>query len=255
MTDRTPYQAGSTPGLCPGQSALPWQPSSPPRIGIDIGGVIIADGAADDEMFFSPDYLATPDVPGALEAIADLATWATCFIVSKVGTAKQQRCRRWLFAHQFPERCGIPPERWHFSTSRADKGLLAQQLHLDGFVDDHCDVLAAMPPTVRCRVLFGAHPATIEHAVHAPDWPTASDTLIRCLRDPSMIGKLTEAVGAKPGTDGRAPRVVESSPARPASRSPVKLTQRPFQHRSRTPEQRPPGAVAPGAPGVWVWGR
>jgi len=176
-----------TPGLGVSQSAHLSQPDSRPRIGIDIGGVIIADGDTDDEIFFSPEYLSTPAVPGALEAIAELGTWATCYIVSKVGTTKQRRCRQWLFAHQVPTRCQIPPERWHFSASRAEKGLVAQQLELDGFVDDHLEVLAVMPSTVRCRILFGVAPGCTEQAVHAPDWSTALKAINSCLRTPRQL--------------------------------------------------------------------
>ncbi len=153
-----------------------------PRIGIDIGGVIIADGPGDDDTFFSQDYLATPEVPGAFDSIAELATWATCFIVSKVGSAKEKRCRQWLFARRFPDRCAIPPDRWHFSASRADKGPIASRLRLDGFVDDHVEVLDAMPSSVRCRVLFGSHLLAPEHMALAPDWPTALRVLTSQLR-------------------------------------------------------------------------
>ena len=153
-----------------------------PRIGIDIGGVIIADGPGDDDTFFSHDYLATPEVPGAFDSIAELTTWATCFIVSKVGSAKEKRCRQWLFARRFPDRCAMPPDRWHFSASRADKGPIASQLLLDGFVDDHVEVLAAMPSSVRCRVLLGAHQLVPEHMALAPDWPTALHVLTSQLR-------------------------------------------------------------------------
>jgi len=179
MNEPTHSGDDPTPGSGVSQSAHLTRPGLRPRIGIDIGGVIIADGEDRDEIFFSREYLCTPEVPGALEAITELGTWATCFLISKVGTAKQQRCRRRLFARQFSQRCGIPAERWHFSPSRAEKGLIAQPLGLDGFVDDHSHVLAAMPSTVRCRTLFGSPSGATEHVSHAPDWSSALDPLYR----------------------------------------------------------------------------
>jgi hypothetical protein len=182
MPEHEATTGGQQPVLDSNETVYPPPPSWRPRIGIDIGGVIIADDEGDDNIFFSRDYLCTPQVPGAFEAIAELGTWASCFLVSKIGTTKRQRCRRWLFAHQIPDRCDIPPERWHFTESRSAKGLLAEQLQLNAFVDDHLDVLTAMPPTLRCRILFGSQTQATDGFLHAPDWPTDLRLINRCLR-------------------------------------------------------------------------
>ena len=154
-----------------------------PRIGIDIGRVVIDDSADEDELFFSRDYLSAPEVPGAFDAISKPGTWATCFLVSKTGTRKKQHSSSWLFAHRFPQRSGITDDRWHFTETRAGKGVLAEQLRLDGFVDDRAEVLAAMPAGVRCLVLFGSRPQTTEKAVRASDWAAALTVLTEALPD------------------------------------------------------------------------
>lgn len=93
-----------------------------PLIGIDIGGVLIDDAAGDDEVFFSSGYLAAPEVPGAIDACAELGEWATCFLVSKAGTAKEGRSRSWLFSRQFPRRSGIPPDALVFHCDPLGQG-------------------------------------------------------------------------------------------------------------------------------------
>jgi len=162
-----------------------------PLIGIDIGGVLIDDAAGDDEVFFSSGYLAAPEVPGAIDACAELGEWATCFLVSKAGTAKEGRSRSWLFSRQFPRRSGIPPTRWYFTATRSDKGRLATELGLVGFVDDRVEVLAAMPPVVRCRVVFGSRPGNLDGAVRAGDWGAAL-AILSSLRSgpPGVAGRM-----------------------------------------------------------------
>ena len=83
-----------------------------PRLGIDIGRVII-DGSAHpdggDTAFFAGDeatMLATPEMPGAIEAIAALADafGYRVWLVSKCGPRVQERSRRWLAAGLQSER-------------------------------------------------------------------------------------------------------------------------------------------------------
>jgi hypothetical protein len=93
-------------------------PLREPRLGIDIGRVII-DGSAHpdggDTAFFAGDeatMLATPEMPGALAAIARLVTRfdGRVWLVSKCGPRVEARTRRWLAGHDIAGRTGLAPQ-------------------------------------------------------------------------------------------------------------------------------------------------
>src|SRR5689334_16267078 len=100
-----------------------------PRLGIDIGRVII-DGSAHpdggDTAFFDGDeatMLATPEMAGAVEAIATLGLLfeGRVWLVSKCGPRVQARTLRWLDGHDFYRRTGLPVRNVRFCRARADK--------------------------------------------------------------------------------------------------------------------------------------
>jgi tRNA(Leu) C34 or U34 (ribose-2'-O)-methylase TrmL len=150
-----------------------------PRLGIDIGRVII-DGPAHpgggDTAFFAGDeatMLATPEMPGAVPTIARLVALfhGRVWLVSKCGPRVQDRTLRWLAGHDFFARTGIPADQVRFCRTRPDKRLHCEQLALTHFVDDHPEVHAAIRGTVSHQYLFGPqHRPVPDYVLHAPTW-------------------------------------------------------------------------------------
>ncbi len=173
-------------------------PPREPRLGIDIGRVII-DGPAPpqggDTAFFTGDeavMLATPEVPGALAAIARLVTRfeGRVWLVSKCGPRVQARTRRWLDAHDFYRRTGLPPDHVRFCRTRGEKRRHCQQLELTHFIDDHPEVHAAIRGAVDRQYFFGPQRRPVpDYCLPAPTWAHAE--------------RLIEAdAGAGAGADG-----------------------------------------------------
>jgi hypothetical protein len=115
------------------------------RIGIDIGGVII--GGQGEDTFFSADFLDTPPISGAFDAIRSLVNEhgaENVYIISKCGPTVQTKSIIWLFEHDFFFLTGMRPENVFFVRKRPEKAPLAETLELDAFIDDRADVLAHM---------------------------------------------------------------------------------------------------------------
>jgi hypothetical protein len=150
-----------------------------PRLGIDIGRVIIngpAQPHGGDTAFFTGDertMLATPEMPGALDAIARLVPRfeGRVFLVSKCGPRVQARTLRWLAAHDFHGRTGVPSHQVRFCRTRPDKRLHCVQLALTHFVDDHPEVHAAILGTVEYQYFFGPQRRPVPlYGRHAQTW-------------------------------------------------------------------------------------
>ncbi len=153
--------------------------AKPKRIGIDIGRVII-DGSSHpqggDTAFFQGDeatMLATPEMPGAIEAIARLVETfdGQAWLVSKCGERVQQRSLRWLAHRDFFRRTGIPQANTRFCKKRPEKRIHAEALSLTHFIDDKPDVHKAIRGIVDHCFLFGEqkHPAP-HYTTHVADW-------------------------------------------------------------------------------------
>jgi hypothetical protein len=150
-----------------------------PRLGIDIGRVIIngpAHPAGGDTAFFVGDeatMLATPEMDGAIPAIADLVGLfaGRVWLISKCGPRVQARTLCWLKAHDFYQRTGLAPDHIQFCRTRPDKRLHCQQLALTHFVDDHPEVHAAIRGTVDHQYFFGPqHHPVPGYGIHTPTW-------------------------------------------------------------------------------------
>lgn len=128
------------------------------KIGIDIGNVIIAGGGTDTK-FFTDDYLMTPVMEGAWNAIATLHHDHELHIISKCGPVVEEKSIRWLRAHGFTDTGGytelLKTHRIHFVRKRHLKAPMAMALELDIFIDDREDVLMYMG-TVKHRILFAS---------------------------------------------------------------------------------------------------
>jgi hypothetical protein len=100
------------------------------KIGVDIGGVIIASVEADaDTSFFGDNYLQTPEVPDAITILGHLNTQGrfagNVHLVSKAGERTQQRTGEWLIGKGFQARTQIQEESIHFTTTRVGKVAIA----------------------------------------------------------------------------------------------------------------------------------
>lgn len=133
-----------------------------PRLGIDIGRVLIApsDGSSDDTSFIGgtfADALATPPYPGMFEYLPVIvqrfkgAVW----LVSKAGPRVQERTLQWLAHHRFHELTGIGMAHVRFCRERHQKADHCIDLGLTHFIDDRKDVLQHLEGLVEHRFLFG----------------------------------------------------------------------------------------------------
>jgi hypothetical protein len=149
-----------------------------PRLGVDIGKVLIngpAQPGGGDTAFFTGDeatLLATPEMPGSVEAIATLVDRfaGRVWLVSKCGPRVQARTRRWLAGHDFHARSGLPPEHVRFCLTRPEKRDHCVELGLTHFVDDRADVHAAIRGTVEYHYLFGPQRDPAPAWTHAATW-------------------------------------------------------------------------------------
>ena len=153
-----------------------------PRLGIDIGRVII-DGPSHpggDTAFFSGDeatMLATPEMAGCVPAIGQLTRLfgGRVWLVSKCGPQVQARTLRWLQAHDFHGRTGVPAGHVRFCRERRDKRLHCAELGLTHFVDDHPEVHAAIRGAVQFQYFFGPQRRPVPAwGIHAATWADAA---------------------------------------------------------------------------------
>ena len=128
-----------------------------PRLGLDIGGVLVDRAFHDsDTSFFGNRPLETPAVPGAIADLAPLVTEVfehRVVLISKAGTRIAMRTREWLEHIGFFALTGVARHDVHFVTRRVDKGPLCAELGVTHFVDDRSEVLDALT-TVPHRYLF-----------------------------------------------------------------------------------------------------
>ncbi len=166
------------------------RPSSPlaPRVGVDIGRVLIGaadpDGAADTSFLSNTDEgaLATPPVPGSLEALAWLvdACEGRVWLVSKCGPRIQQRSRLWLAHNDVYSKTGLDPGNLRFCRKRSGKAPHCAELGITHFVDDRVDVHRHLRGQVPFLFLFGHQKpkARIPHWLeHVVDWSEAAEAL------------------------------------------------------------------------------
>jgi hypothetical protein len=129
-------------------------------LGVDIGGVIITRfDAGADTSFHSDDYLSTPAVPGALEALSQLVRerfGEKVFLVSKCGPRVQEKTLRWLERRCFHQVTGIDPRNVRFCRQRSEKAGICEELGITHFVDDRLEILGSLGSAVRIRYLFQA---------------------------------------------------------------------------------------------------
>jgi hypothetical protein len=157
-----------------------------PRLGVDVGRVIIA-GDGPDTSFIGgsdDDAMRAPEIVGAFEALTRLSErfGGRVWLVSKCGPRIQARTRQWLAERRFFETTGIAPGNLVFCRSRSEKAPICARLGVTCFVDDRRDVLAAMVGVVPSLLLFGARAAAGADFVVVPDWEEAERTILATLQ-------------------------------------------------------------------------
>ena len=148
-----------------------------PRLGVDIGRVIIHGdgpdtnflGATDAEAMHAPAMAGVFDSLQRLHERFDGLVW----LVSKCGPRIEARSRAWLAHHRFFDRTGIARENLRFCKNRKDKAPICLSLGIDFFVDDRLDVLVAMSGVVEHRFLFGASASPDVTIEATPTWDVA----------------------------------------------------------------------------------
>lgn len=137
------------------------------RIGIDIGNVIIGGGGEDT--FFTDEYLDTPEVPGAYDAIDSIVYGDKVIIeeegglgtykieneihfISKCGKVVESKSMEWLYVNKYYYL--IDNQNVHFVRKRHLKAPMAQALELDIFIDDREDIIETMQGVVKHPILF-----------------------------------------------------------------------------------------------------
>ena len=181
------YGAGILRGMDTANSSLlTLSNSDEPRLGVDIGRVIIA-GDGPDTSFVGgtdEDALRTPEVPGACEALTRLHRLfeGRVWLVSKCGARVEARTRRWLAAHRFFETTSINPDQIVFCRARPEKAPICARLRITCFVDDRWDVLASMSGIVPGRILFGASVPPVDGVIAAANWVEAEAAVVSQLR-------------------------------------------------------------------------
>lgn len=158
-----------------------------PRLGVDIGRVIIHGDGPDTSFIQARDdetAMQAPAVDGAIEALARLtrrfegAVW----LVSKCGPRIEALSRRWLDHHGFFEKTGISAAQLRFCRERREKAGICLKLGVTMFVDDRIDVLVPMAGVVAHRFLFGAPSSSDPTITAVPTWQ-ATEAAIDAILD------------------------------------------------------------------------
>jgi hypothetical protein len=120
--------------------------------------------------------LATPEMAGCAAAVARLTELfaGRVRLVSKCGPRIQARTLRWLDAHDFRARAGVPREQVRFCRQRREKRGHYEELRLTHFIDDHPDVHAAIRGAVEFQFFFGPQRAPVPpYGIHVLTWAEA----------------------------------------------------------------------------------
>lgn len=140
--------------------------------GTDLGGVVIqpaSDNVKSDTSFFNDNYLNTPPVEGAFEAlrqIVECLRYQNVYVISKCGVEIQKKSINWMVHNDFFNATGIAPYRVNYCIERIDKVPIAARLGLTHFVDDRLDILESMNGVVPNLIKFSPpgcrHPDNVD---------------------------------------------------------------------------------------------
>lgn len=137
-------------------------------LGIDVGGVILdfIPYLGTDLDIKGDNYLQTPEIEGAIDAIARLNQGRfknRVHVVTKYDPEYGPgRVIEWLEHRDFFKRTGIPMERYHPCPGRHDKAPICAEIGVTHFVDDRAEVLSHMVGQVPNLYLFKSSDADKE---------------------------------------------------------------------------------------------
>jgi hypothetical protein len=117
------------------------------RIGIDVGGVLMARGEGTQDTIFADAYLTSPQCPMAFEWVkvfVDRFGSQNVFIVSKCGNKIRARTLEWLEHNKFYEITGFDRGNVRFCYQRHEKAGICRDLQITHFIDDRAEVLSYM---------------------------------------------------------------------------------------------------------------
>jgi hypothetical protein len=156
------------------------------KLGVDIGGVIIANQDVNaDTSFMSKNYLSTPALADAFIELKKLNEGRfrdRVYLVSKCGPSVQSKTRKWLKHNHFYETTGIPEDKVHFCLERREKAEISLSLGLTAFVDDRLEILGYLK---HMRDLFLFNPTKEEVEANKEHLP-----LVKVVRTWSELGAL-----------------------------------------------------------------
>lgn len=138
------------------------RPMPVPKLGLDIGRVVISAAApdAEDTSFLGrslQEAVLTPPSEDMFERLPPIVQHfeGLVWLVSKAREPMQAKTRAWLEHHKFFERTGIPSANLRFCLERREKAVHCRDLCVTHFVDDRMDVLDHLRGIVGRRYLFG----------------------------------------------------------------------------------------------------
>lgn len=158
-----------------------------PRLGIDIGRVLMcpaeADGRPDTSFLHLPDdeAVSIPPAPFMVEVVSELVQrfGGRVWLVSKAGPRIERLTRLWLDHQGVFGKTGMAAGNVRFCRRREDKRIHASELRLTHFIDDRVDVLTHLHGLVPHLYLFGVQTqATPPWATHAADWLAVRELLV-----------------------------------------------------------------------------
>ncbi len=130
-----------------------------PRLGIDLGGVIIPwrKDAHSKEPYFDQPFLLRPPRLSALERISDLmgVFRGKVWIVSRWAAAHREKTHQWLERHQVLPVTGMSAAHVRFCEKISSKADICAELGITHFIDDRMQVMDVLRPIVPHLYLFG----------------------------------------------------------------------------------------------------
>jgi hypothetical protein len=152
------------------------------RIGLDFGGVIVANHKAvpgEDTGLASSGH-GQAAMPGAIHAVRELISLSggQVWIISKAGPRMQARTLEWLEGTGFHGQTGLPVENVRFCLERTDKAELCRELGITHFVDDRVHVMQILRHVVPALFMFGdlgGERFCPPWAIYVSDWWTLAE--------------------------------------------------------------------------------
>lgn len=144
------------------------------RIGIDIGGVIIAQDTDEPDLFFTDEFLRAKPFTNCFEIIQKLVEkfgQENIFIISKCGLAVQKKSIQWLKDKDFFSITGFDPANINFCFERHEKAPIAGRLNLNYFIDDRYSVIKYLLPieSIQRLILFCPNETEKELSINNPN--------------------------------------------------------------------------------------